>query len=250
MGPTLDGANAGWRPPPSPRSIPRRRYHFHSMPVHSKRMAWRNPRVSPPATLPHDTGRPARVLWARTSLSHAGGTWEVCDRGHTGAERPIDPYWPGHAVRRADATVLAAGRAERGAAAGQGARAGAPAWRGPGAVPRRAGPRGAARAALRASGRRPELWAARGWGVALPVPRLAVRCHRPVPGAARRARGQHLQGPRAAAGVSVCREGWRHFRLPGPWRAAAAAAVRLPPCARRPRRGDQGLARVQLPPGQ
>src|SRR5712692_10012150 len=139
MGPTLDGANAGWRPPPSPRSIPRRRYHFHSMPVHSKRMAWRNPRVSPPATLPHDTGRPARVLWARTSLSHAGGTWEVCDRGHTGAERPIDPYWPGHAVRRADATVLAAGRAERGAAAGQGARAGAPAWRGPGAVPHEQG---------------------------------------------------------------------------------------------------------------
>src|SRR5207237_400199 len=94
---------------------------------------------------------------------------------------------------------------------------------------------GAPGAALRASRGGPELWAARGWRAALPVPRLAIRRDRQVPGAARRAGWQHVQGPRAPARLSVYREGAGNLRLSRPRGAAAAAQLRILRGARRPR---------------
>jgi len=108
---------------------------------------------------------------------------EVAD-AHQGRERTADAHRPGHARGRPAAPLLAAGGPGGRAAARRAARAAPHPGRGPGAVPRRAGAAGAARATLPAPRRRPELRPSGGRRPALPLSRLAVRPGGTLPGAA------------------------------------------------------------------
>src|ERR1700742_636527 len=114
---------------------------------------------------------------------------EVTRHDEPGAERPDHPHRPEGPLREADADVLATGGAGRRVAGAPRDPPGEIARRGPGDVPRRAGPLRPDRAPLRASRRRSRLRPARTGRAALRLPWLAVRCVGPVPANARRAQG-------------------------------------------------------------
>ena len=127
-------------------------------------------------------------------------------------------------------------------------RAGAHPRRGPGAVPRRRGPPGVAGSSLPPPGHLPGVRRRRPVGTALPVPRVAFRCRRRLPGAAGGAARQQVprEGPPPLLpGAGAGRTGLRLPRAAGP--GAAAAAIRAPGGARRPaaHRGGKAL-RLQL----
>ncbi len=152
-------------------------------------------------------------------------------------------------MRRADAPLLASRgprrRTARRAAGQAGARAGA----GFRAVPRRARPARAARPRLPAPRRRPRLRPPGGWRPALPVPWLAVRCRRQVPGDAGRTGRQRALPEGAPAQLSGGGEERHRLRLSRRRRSARLPRLRLLPGARHARLRLQGPDRVQLAAG-
>ncbi len=88
-----------------------------------------------------------------------------------------------------------------------------------------------------ASRRRPGVRPVRGWRPALPVPWLAVRCRRRLPGTTRGTGGQHVPSQSSPAILSVRRTFRHRLGLPGTRRTTAIPGVRLlrgagQPCVR------------------
>ena len=139
-------------------------------------------------------------------------------------ERAPDPGWPRHAHGRADAAVLAprgsVGGACRGAHEG-----GTAAGRGPGAVPGPRGRLGPDTGVVPPSAGEPAVRHPGAAGVALPVPRLALRRDGQVLGDAGGGPREHVQGPRTGHGVPGAGAERAHLRLPGAGTGAAAAPV-------------------------
>ena len=159
---------------------------------------------------------PANSMSARASAARLPTYLAAADRGRSG-----------HADGRADAPLLASGRA--GLACHDDAARGPRAGRGPGPVPRRHGRPGLVHAALRASRHHALLRQGRGARHPLLLSRLAVRRRRPLPGAAVRAGGRPASRPRAPALVSGAGALRPDLRLHGAAREeAGAAALRMP----------------------
>ena len=152
-------------------------------------------------------------------------------------------------LRQADADVLAAGGAGRRVAGTAAGKAGQTARRKSGAVSRRGRPLRPDRPPLRASRRRPRLRPAGKWRPALRLPRLAVRCLRPMPGDARRAEGLKAVPGHQAARLSRGREERHPLGLSRRRRAAGVSGDRLLRRARQPYLRVQGPHELQLAAG-